>query len=240
MAAPSFIQEAEATTWANATTPKTTASFNVVLNDILVAFAVAASWNQGALSISSNNGLVWTPQQTIYLNNYTALALWTAVADTTEAMTVSFASTVKDGGSDMWFGGNCLTFRDSDGVGATTKTNATTAAPTLNVTTTQDNSALVVVVGDWNATDGASRAWRAINSITPTAANGYERSYHRDSSNYGAYGAYYPDAGSIAVKAVGLTAPTMKYSIATVEVKGTAGTPPADVVHAFSLMGVGA
>jgi hypothetical protein len=90
-------------------------------------------------------------------------------------------------------------------------------APSLSITTTQDNSAIVVANGDWNATDGASRTWRTAGSSAT------ENTYFRDSTRYTAYGAYHADAGTAGGKTVGLSAPGgQKYSIIAVEVKGTA------------------
>ena len=213
MAAPSFIQEAE-TAWNTDTTPKTTGSFAVQIGDVLVAYAI--SENEGVvLSTPTNTGtaLTWTARQIVNVTDYCYVGLWTTVATVAESITVSFART----GVGGLFGGNVLTFRGSSGVGASNKTNVASGAPTLDLTTTLVNSAVVVANGDWNAGDGASRAWR-------TNAGAFtEQTYFRDSSLYTVYGGYHADAGAAGTYAVGLSAPTgQRYAIAAVEVKGTA------------------
>jgi len=216
MAAPSFIQEAE-TAWNSSTSPKTTASFNVVAGDILAAFGVVddsgnpANW----AGTFSGGSLTWTNREIVSVSDYCHLQIATATVDADKSMTVSFTRTA--GSSTAWFGANVLTFRGSDGVGASAKTNVASGAPTLNLTTTQANSAIVVANGDWVAADGASRTWRT-NAGTLT-----EQTYFRDSARYTVYGGYHADAGAVGTYAVGLSAPSgQKYSIAAVEIKGTA------------------
>ena len=136
-------------------------------------------------------------------------------------------TSTRTGSSFNGFGLNVLTFRSSDGVGASSKDNVASGAPTLNLTTTQANSAIVVANGDWSATDGASRTWRT-NAGALT-----EKTYDFQSAQFTVYGGYHADAGAIATYAVGLSAPgAQKYSIAAVEVKGAAS----DTLYAQSIM----
>lgn len=217
MTAPTFIQEAE-TAWNTNTTPKTTASFNVLAGDILIAFGTISDHNS-TMGTPTGGSLTWANPQTVSVAAFCVTYLWTAVVDTNKSMTVSFT---RASGTDL-FGGNVLTFRGSNGVGASNKTNVASGAPTLNLLTTQANSAIVVHSADWTGADGASRTWRTVNGITPTSGNGLEVSYFRDSSFYTIYGAYYNDVGAIGTYAVGESAPgAQKYSIVAVEVKGTA------------------
>ena len=217
--APTFIQEAE-TPWNSSPTSRTTASISVVAGDVLVAFVVEET-SKGATETFTISGgsLVWTLQEEIDIIDYPTVFVWTATVDSDKSMTVLFTRTATDD-VNWWWGGNVLNFRGTSGVGAAEKTNVSSGAPSLNITTTQANSVLVSVSGDWNATDGASRTWRTVNSITPTSGNGMEVTYFRDASHFASYGAYYSNAGSIASKTVGLSAPgAQKYSIAAVEVK---------------------
>jgi hypothetical protein len=217
MAAPTFVSDTE-TAWNTTTSPKTTSTISVNSGDILVACMVAA--NELPTTTVSGGSLSWTTEEEVNVAAYTRLLGSRAVASAN--LTVSFTRTA---GTAALFGGNVLCFRSSDGVGASEKGNASGAAPTLNITTTQDNSAIVCFVGDWNAVDGASRTWRTVNSITPTAGNGYELSYFRDAAEYTLYVAYYPDAGTAGAKTVGLSAPSgQKYSIVAIEVKGTSSS----------------
>jgi hypothetical protein len=136
-------------------------------------------------------------------------------------MTVSVTKT----GPTQWWGFNVLHWRDSDGVGASSKTNVTNGAPSLGLTTTTDNAAIVVLNSDWAAVDGTSRTWRSVNGSAAT-----ENTYFRDSSWYGSYVGRHPDAGTAGSKTVGLSAPgAQTYSIIAVEVKGAAGGGAAPV-----------
>lgn len=219
-AAPQFMQSVQ-TAWNSATSPKTTASITVQTGDVLIASAIIESYGGGAgtPSISiAGGGLSWgSPLQTIQTTDYTAVKVWAATATANTSLAVTFTNSQ----TGMWFGGVVVVFRNSAGVGTSAKTNVASGAPSLNITTTQANSAVVVVNGDWAAVDGTARVWRTVNSLAPTAANGYERTYFRDANKYTVYLAYYPDVGAGGAKTVGLTTPaSQKYSLIAVEVKG--------------------
>ena len=211
----SFIQEAE-TVWNTATTPKTTASFNVLAGDVLVAYAVIENDDSEPVTIAGGS-LTWANPQTVNVVGYSWVSVWTATVDTDKAMTVTFTCTLCTPGSgNDFFGGNVLTFRGASAVGASSKTNVLSGAPTLNLTTTAATSAVVVVNADWNAVDGdgSNRTWRT------NAGTFSEQTYFRDSSKYAVYGGHHLDAGAATTYAVGLSAPTgQKYSIIAVEVK---------------------
>ena len=220
---PTFIQEVE-TSWTTNTSSVAsvnTASFNVTAGDVLVATGITSD-NAATLAIDDNTSTSanWINQKTVSVAAYDWVGTWTKIVTNTEAMTVTFSRT---GSGAILYGGSVITFRGSDGVGASSKTNVLSGAPSLALTTLADNSAIVVANGDWSAADGASRTWRTVNSIIPTAANGLERTYFRDSSQYTNYIAYYNDAGTAGAKTTGLSAPgSQKYSITAVEIKGTA------------------
>jgi hypothetical protein len=224
VAAPTFVTEYESA-WNTGTTPKTI-SITTDIGDVVVAVSGVETTSTAINAPTGGTG-AWVPQE-----NVTAASSARARADSrvaTAAETFTFSQST-DSGSN-WWGFNALRFSGSDGIGAaeSTQNGTGSAAPSLSITTTQANSAIVVVVADWNASDGASRTWRTVNSITPTAGNTFERSYFRDGNHYAIYVAYYPDAGAIGAKTVGLTAPSdQRYCIAAVEVKGTASAaqPP--------------
>lgn len=219
MAAPIFVQEAE-TAWNSSTSPKGSGNFSANTGNVVVSCIVAEGWYSSFDNLTATGtGVTLTVQQEIAISDYCGVEVAAGVVASDGTKSVSNA--VAGGG--VWFGGNALTFSATDGIGASSKTNSS-GAPSLGITTTQDNSAIVVVVGDWNAADGSSRTWRTVNSITPTAGNGYELTYFRDSSHYALHIAYYPDAGTAGTKTVGLSAPGgQKYSIVALEVLGTAG-----------------
>jgi O-glycosyl hydrolase len=210
IASPTFVQEAEVA-WNSAGASKTTASFNVLAGDILVAYA-GNEGNSTTLGISGGS-LTWTQRQAVDVNGYAETRVWTATVDTNKSMAVTFTNT------NGFFGGDVLTFRGSSGVGASAKANAS-GAPTLNITTTQTNSAVVMINTDWKAVDGAARTYRN------NAGSFNEQTYYRNSTFYAVYGGFYPNVAAAGANTVGLSAPaSQKYSIIAVEIKGIDGTP---------------
>lgn len=213
MAAPTFIQEAE-TAWTSTIGTRVTGTFTVQASDILVAYWMTESHPKSVTISNSGTAFTWASQQEVNVTDYSRVRIFTTTASTGQSMTVTFTTS---GGAAEAHGGNVLTIRASSGVGASAKTNIVSGAPTLNLTTTQANSLIVVANADWNATDGTSRTWRA-NAGTLT-----ETTYFRDSSRYTVYGGYHADAGAIGTYAVGLSVPgSQKYSIVAVEIKGIA------------------
>lgn len=220
MAAPTFLGEVETVSWDTAKDSEVSASFSVATNDVIVALGATEDANT-TLTAMSGGGLTWTLQQSIVVASFGTAYIWTAVATGAASMT---ATVTANNATGRW-GYSILRFGGSDGVGVSNKAN-TSGAPTLALTTTQANSAIVVINSDWNAMDGTTRTWRTAG-VTPTLANGMERVYFRNSVAYSAYAAYYSDAGTAAAKTVGLSAPTgQKYSIAAIEIKGSAGAGP--------------
>jgi hypothetical protein len=231
MAAPSFVSVTS--TAFDGTTPKTTASISVQTGDILVAKAGNGDQGDGDLTVAGGS-LTWTQQQTVSVASNTEIWVWTATASSTTSITVTFARPAGTGS----FGGSVEVWRASDGVGASSSTN-NTGGPSLGITTLQANSAVSVFNQDWNAVDGAVRTWRTINSITPTAGNGFETLYNRIVGGFTTYSAYYGDVGATGAKTAGLSAPVgQKYSIAAIEIKGTAGASTVTKGR-LSLLGVG-
>ena len=227
---PTFIADNESTdSWDNANTPKTTAAFNSAVGDVWVTGLIDES-EQDTYSTPTNTGTAqtFTARGFVDTTDYTEVRAWTTVvANTLTSQTVSANRTA---GVATKFNFNVVRFSGSDGIGAAPAGENETVgtAPSLNITTTGDNSAIVVFVGDWSAADGTSRTWRTVNGIAPSVGNGYELTYFRNAANYSVHIAYYPDAGAAGVKTVGLSAPTMKASIVAVEVLGTpaaGGTP---------------
>ena len=244
---PTFVAVTPTGAWNTTTSPKTPTALNVLANDVLVDVMAAADiWDAGGDAFNvTNSGTAqtWTKNQTVgpplatncFVQGTTAIQ---SVSDSAETITGTYTNP----GGFMW-GHQVFQFRDSNGIGNTVKNNVTTAGTaTTSITTTQDNSAIVVIIADWNANDGATRTWATVNGITPTAANGYEKTYTFTSTQYTVYAAYYPDAGAAGAKTVGVTTPSMMYSIVAIEVKGASGAASTPVTASdagtFSVTGV--
>jgi hypothetical protein len=113
------------------------------------------------------------------------------------------------------FGPGVYIFRHSGGVGASNKNNASGAAPTVSLTTTKANSSIVMIVSDWNASDGSTRAYRSgAGTLT-------EKDYYYLNNIYTVYTGYHANSGAVGTYSIGLTTPSaQKYSIVAVEIKG--------------------
>ncbi|SFK69603.1 Ig-like domain-containing protein [Methylocapsa palsarum] len=197
------------TVWNTTTPSKSTSSFNVQAGDLLVATAMT---EDSSVSVSISGGaLNWIQQQVVSVPSYGWVSIWTAAVDANKTMSITFT---REGGTGN-YGGNIFAFRNAI-IGASSNTNGF-GSSTLNFTTTQTNSAIVVANVDWNAVSGSSRVWR-------TNAGAFtEKSYANVSGAYSIYGGFHQNAGASGTYAVGLSAPDgEKYSIAAVEVKGTA------------------
>lgn len=212
---PTFVSEFE-TVFNTATSPK---SINVttLAGDRVVVYAIAED-GSNTLNTPTGNSLTYNLEQSIVVASFTSIYVWTA----TDAVGgTNWPLQIARSAGSGWWGFNVLVFRNSDGIGASAKTNIASGAPSLNLLTTQDASAIVEANGDWSAQDGVSRVWRTINSITPTSGNGLEQTYFRDAAHYAAYGAYWNNVGAIGTKTAGLSAPAaQKYSTVVLEVKG--------------------
>lgn len=223
MAAPTFVSTV-GIVYSSGTTPKTV-SVTTATGDALVI--CASSEGNPAITLPTGGTPTYTAGQDLGFASYAKTRLDHAITGIT-SQTYTLSQTT-DSGTTQW-GNTVFRFSGVASVGTAVGTNldpGAGAGPTLNITTTGANSAIVVVCTDWNATDGASRVWRTVNSITPTAANTFERTYYRDAARYVVYCAYYPDAGAAGVKTVGLSAPTaQKYTIVAIEVRGAAATDP--------------
>jgi hypothetical protein len=218
MAAPTYVAEYP-TAFNSITTPKT-AMNAVAINsgDVLVGVMARENGRDVIVpNITENGAAAWVQQQispTIDLN-WTAERLSTYIATTNETLTVTITSS----GSEPFFGGNVIRFSESDGVGASNIATGSSGSPSVTLTTTQANSAIVAICGDWNAVSGtqtftlggSSTGWVALTD------------YPGDAARYGVAIAYIGDAGAAGSKTIAMSAPTgQKWSIAVVEVKGSA------------------
>jgi hypothetical protein len=221
MAAPTFVQELEVADWSTTTTPKTTASFNVLANDILVAWSTAANDATG-LTISGGS-LTWELLQDVNVATYSDLRVWKAVVDVDKSMTVSFAAT---GGAQ--FGGSVMTWRNAPNIGASIQLTINAGAGQVAAPVWKKNSAICVFIGDGNngAADGASRAWLSADAGPLT-----ETSYFHLGGTYTIYAGYHANAGDAGVKTVGLSTPSSHFAIVAVEVLGVVDPPPRGVFN---------
>lgn len=218
LAAPTFVSEYP-TAFNSVTSPKTAVNaVSINTGDVLIGVAAHES-DTGTLAITEDGAASWVSQQTYKTTDYSETSAWSYVATTSETLTVTFTD------NSGYFGGNVVRFSGSDGVGASAKNQGASGSPSVNITTTQANSAIVVIVSDWNATGGTQTFTSDGGAGSPTNLTDYPG----DSSHYGVAIAYYPNAGAVGSKTVGMSAPTgQKWTIVAVEVKGDIGDIPLD------------
>lgn len=206
------------------TSPKTTPTFDVVNGDLLV---VTASCDDGSGSAqlgtpsASGGSVTWTLQQNVLVGTYSETAVWTgAVGATATGITVSLTSAAYNYNFDL------TVWRDHGGVGNSAKDNLNLGVglyPSLAITCSA-NSALVTAIGDWDASDGATRTWATVTGRAITEDN-----YQFVAGKHTIYAGYAPDTGAAGSKTVGLVAPSpdrQKASIVAVEILApSSGTP---------------
>lgn len=207
--------------WSTSGTSKTI-SITPSAGETLVMYGGTAFFNTRINTAPTDtSGLTWTARQVIEVSNQAPAYLWTSSqVVSTGAITITLALSSNSG--EDW-GARCLRFSGSSGVGAGNNTTGS-GAPTLNVTTTAANSAIVVFNNDVNTVSGTGRVWRT-NAGTFT-----ELDYTNVNFGIAIYGGYHADAGAINTYAVGLSAPTGQgYSIVAQEIMGTAAAAPTTV-----------
>jgi hypothetical protein len=211
MAAPTFIQHVETSWTAQTGVTKTTASFDVQAGDVLVAYGMVENILVPITGVSGGS-LTWTLQPSNSANSSDVWqAAWTATVDSDKTMTVA---ATKSSGTSVSFGLGVLTFRNSNGIGNIVA-NVGGSAPSVNLTTTQTNSAIVTVNGDFSATDGSTRAWAT------TAGSFTEETYDLESGVATYYAGFYPNVGAVGSKTVGMSTPASQaWALIAVEVLG--------------------
>jgi hypothetical protein len=213
MAAPTHV--ANYVTVFNSNASPRSQSITTAVGDRLVVVA-ATEDTATTLGTPTGGGLTYSLAQSVSPGaSFSRVYIWTATA--TAASTFNVDITAAGGGQ---FGFAVVRHSGSNGFGNSAGTSNASGAPSLALTTTAAESAIVAINADWNAGAGA-RTWRTINSITPTLANTLEFVYAA-TGNYTAYAARWNDAGTAGAKTTGLSAPTgQKYVIAAIEVLGT-------------------
>ena len=208
----------------------TLATYAKTLFDTTTSKSVTVAVNAGDLLVvqgSSENelytiatptatGVTFTLRQSIVVTDYATAYVWTAPIVSSASLTISTSRSVTNG---SW-GFGVYVFSGHGGVGASSKANVASGAPSLALTTTASNSAILVLNADWNAVNGSGRVWR-------TGAGTFtEENYFLGAGLFTVYAGYHPDAGVAGLKTVGLSAPTgQKYSIIALEVLPPASTP---------------
>lgn len=221
MAAPTFVNSVDTTTWGQAFAGALTVSLTVEVGDLIVAISALKS-NPDSMSISSSPALTWTQQVNVGPDtSHAELFIHTATATAAGTLTITFTHTGTEG---VINGGCAYQFRSHGGLGAVVTGSGTTSAPSTNITTTGANSAVVMFVGDRAATALTSQTYRTnAGALTQrTAAVGQNNDTL--ANEYCVYHGYHADAGSTGTYALGMTVPSSQtWTLAAIEILGSGG-----------------
>lgn len=190
--------------------PKT-ASVTVAVGDVLTIVATAETNTTTVATPTGGTSIAWTLKQSLTGTNLAPVYIWTAPVTTAQTFTISVS---RAGGSGE-FGFGVFQHRNHGGPGASNSASGTTGTPSVSLTTTNPNSAIIAVNADWETVDGSSsRVWVSVNSSAPT-----DETYAAGSSAY--YVAIYADAGAAGAKTPGLSAPAgQHWQMAAIEIIG--------------------
>lgn len=219
MAAPTYVQDAEST-YNSAGAAKATTSFTISAGDYVVDLLGTEAGDTDFGAPTNTLSLTFTELEEVGSGTSTAGGTGAASGAAGSGATGTVTSNVTAGASgSRHHGHTALTFSGSDGFGAAESiTDSADSAATLGITTTQANSAIAVIVTDWNAADRSAPTWSQVNGANPTVVT-----YYRDSARYTVNVFYYADAGSVGAKTVGYTNTDARSVIIAIEVLGTAG-----------------
>lgn len=197
------------------TTPKTIVVSGAI-GDTLICYASTADQTATVSAPTGGTGLTWTLQESVVTSGGVDCSncyMWTSpVTATLSSVTLTLVETA---GTTFWWGFFFLRFSGVSGFGGKNVTHITgTGLPTLSLTTTGSNSAIVVGNVDFVPASGTP-AW-----LTNFGAFTQECDQFV-SSNMGQYGGYHANSGSPTTANVGMTAPTgQTYSIIALELLG--------------------
>jgi hypothetical protein len=193
--------------------------------DLIVALQASAdSANAGTLTTSDGTN---SYTQRTNLQNASHCSVAIATASDSAGGTRTITQTRSFSATQNYVGGIAFQFRAHGGVGNVLA--AADGVQTGNLTCS-DNSAILVIALDWNATTG-SRSWASINGSAPTQTAGVDG----DGATWSVAVAYFADVGSAGSKTITLSSPTFGApTFAAIEI--LAG---ADTAKRLSLLGVG-
>lgn len=174
-------------------------ALSTAANDLIVSLQGASDGSNSGQLTTTTTGLVYTQRTNLQNGSHCGINIATAPDGSGGTRTVVFnrASTA----STAEVGGIAFQFRTHGGVGNVFT--ATDNVQTGNLTCGA-NSAVLVIITDWNAITGA-QTWATINGSAPTSTFGVVG----DASTWGVAGAYFADVGSAGSKTITLSTPNM-------------------------------
>ncbi|HEX6498691.1 MAG TPA: hypothetical protein VF054_06620 [Micromonosporaceae bacterium] len=212
------------TTWST-TNGTSTAQPVTVPAGALIVVTVGEGWNGFTYTVSSSPALTFTSRAAVQeTNSGGQAAIFTAYAATAGTYTITIA------GSSAGYRAGAIYVVTGHGEqtwgGATATAHGTGAKPSCPITTTRDNSLLIMVDGDANS-QTATRTYRD----APTVEDDYYH-YSTETSQYG----WHKFADVAGTYTEGMTSPANQaYALCAVEVRGVAAASAATITAATGL-----
>lgn len=211
MAAPT-LNSATSSTYTDVTTNAETVSISWSAGDVIVV--VGATEDDGrTLSTPTATGLTFSLIAEAGNASDTNVYAWSATAaGAGSGVTVSATTSGGDGARGI----TAFVYSGSDGIGASAEINGSTAK-TIGLTRGGENSAVIVVLADWNQVGDVT--------VDPTPAGGTQRVAVAASGRYDAFVFDWLDQGGAGTTSYGITnhTGTVDMSGIVVEVLGTGG-----------------
>lgn len=219
MTQPTYVGTTQSNNPADLATPntglaRTTPSYSTAAGAILVGCAFSDDSSNKSLD-NISGGPAWTPRYWDNTANKCSTFLYTA----TSAGGSITSSVNSSSSSNNCMGIAVLQFTGSDGIGNANTASGTSGTPSVQLTTSQTDSAVVMLVTDWSAVTGTS-TFPVVNGSTPVEVVDYA-----DGANYGVHIAYWPNVGASGVqRTYSMSAPSgQNWTAQVIEVKGTVG-----------------
>lgn len=208
--------------WSSTSQAKSLTGLNTSAGQLVVPFGMLEDDSQ-TIGTPTGNSLTFVAAAvaTGLSKGYTAI--WTAI-DAAGGSNWTLAASRSSVGTYPW-GLGALVAPSGWTKGAANSAVAATGLPAVSLTTTADNSAVLVVCENWQATDDSGHVWNSVNGFRPTALNMGEWLYQYVQTHYTVYAALYPDVGAAGVKSLGFESGvgTGGWGIAALEIKAPSG-----------------
>jgi hypothetical protein len=222
---PTIVSFSQSGTNFASNTSKVTSGVSVQAGDLIVVGVLAKSNSSFGTGTTDTQGNTYATGAAFVVTASRCAAgyAWATAGSTGSIDITSNVNAASAWGMMVWV------LRAHNGLGADASRQQADLTPSHTITTLGDNSVLLVLNGDFESNDGASRTWTSINGST-----GFERLYQRDTTAvYVFYANEYADVGPAGSKTFGMGAPAgQDYSLVGIEVKGITSTAAPDVVAA--------
>lgn len=210
-----FVSVAKTADWTNFGVAKTVSGVSVVTGDVIVVIAGSSTADCSYLTPDDGVNTYNLEEEALGQATQGHDVIWTATAASSTSLDIDLF------GDNDPFGFIVAVFRDVT-IGASSQGAAFFTAPSWSLVTTADGSTIVALMTDWDSTDGSTRVYRTIDSITPVKDTASELLSQPDTF-LSAFAGMWEGIGAAGSKTVGMSAPTMRWSGVALELVDAGG-----------------